>query len=81
MRNSKLAQDRLKNVLLKDRMDAPENLIAVLKSDIYEALSNFFEVNPASVNVNINTDTVGVYNLSVTAKAFRVYNNTKRIAD
>ncbi len=77
MRAAKITEDRLKNVLLRDRIDAPENIIAVLKSDIYEALSNFFEINPASVNVKIETETTGIYSLSVSAKAFRVYNNCK----
>ncbi|NCA67808.1 MAG: hypothetical protein EOM87_07085 [Clostridia bacterium] len=77
MRSAKVTEDRLKKVLLKDRIDAPENIIAVLRSDIFDALSNFFEINPSSVNVKIETDAVGIYNLTMSAKAFRVYNHIK----
>ena len=73
MRRAKISEDRLKRVLLQDRMDAPDNLVAVLKSDIYQALSNFFEINPSSVCVTIDSDAAGIYNLSISAKAFRVY--------
>ena len=73
MRRTRTSEDRLKRVLLQDRMDAPDNLVAVLKSDIYQSLSNFFEINPSSVNVKIDSDLSGAYLLSITAKAFRVY--------
>ncbi len=81
MRRARISEDRLKRVLLQDRMDAPDNLVAVLKSDIYQALSNFFEINPSSVTVKIDGDTAGIYVLSITAKAFRVYKSAKLIAD
>lgn len=77
MRKAKIAGERLKQVLLKDRIDAPDNIIDVLKSDMFDALSNFFDINPSSLNVKIEADDTGVYNLTVKARAFRVYNNSK----
>jgi septum formation topological specificity factor MinE len=41
MRRAKISEDRLKRVLLQDRMDAPDNHVAVLKSDIIRRFKFF----------------------------------------
>jgi len=72
MRNAKRGVERLKKVILQDRTGAPENVIAVLKSDVYEVLDSYFEVNPQSVSADVSVDEKGLYEIRLTAHAFRV---------
>ena len=72
MKNAKRGVERIKKVLLQDRTGTQENVMAVLKSDVYEVLDAFFEVNPQSVTAEIRVDEKGLYEISVSARAFRV---------
>ena len=71
MKNAKRGVERIKKVLLQDRTGTQENVIAVLKSDVYEVLDGFFEVNPQSVAAEIRVDEQGMYEISISAPAFR----------
>ncbi|GEM_PF-5875628 len=72
MRNAKRGVERIKKVILQDRTGAPDNVINVLKSDVFEVLDGFFEVNPQSVVAEVLVDNVGMYEIKFTARAFRV---------
>ena len=72
MKNAKRGVERIKKVLLQDRTGTKENVIAVLKSDVYDVLDAFFEVNPQSVTAEIRVDERGLYEISLSALAFRV---------
>ena len=72
MRNAKRGVERIKKVILQDRTGAQDNVIAAMKSDIFEVLDNFFEVNPQSVSAVINLDDRGLYEICLSAHAFRV---------
>lgn len=72
MRNAKRGVERIKKVILQDRTGAPDDVIKVLKSDIFEVLDGFFEVNPQSVVAEIKVDNVGTYEIKMSARAFRV---------
>ncbi len=69
---AKKGVERIKKVILHDRTNAPDNIIAVQKSDIYDALSSFFDVNPNSIAASIEVDNLGMYEIKLQAKAFRV---------
>lgn len=72
MKNAKRGVERIKKVLLQDRTGTRENVIAVLKSDVFEVLDAFFEVNPQSVTAEVTVDDRGLYEIHIAAYAFRV---------
>ncbi len=72
MKNAKRGVERIKKVILQDRTGAPDDVINVLKSDIFDVLDGFFEVNPHSVVAEIQVDNVGTYEIKFSARAFRV---------
>ena len=72
MRNAKVGLERVKKVLLQDKTGAQADVIAVLKSDLYDLLDNYFEVDPASVRAEIEVKESGLYEVKILARAFRV---------
>lgn len=72
MKGAKLGLERIKKVLLKDKTGAREDITAVLKSDAYDLLDNYFEVEPQSVSASIEVDEMGYYEVKVAARAYRV---------
>ena len=78
MKNAKRGVERIKKVLLQDRAGTRENVIAVLKSDVFEVLDAFFEVNPQSVTAEVTVDDRGLYEIRIAAYAFRVRGTEQR---
>ena len=72
MKNALRGVERIKKVILQDKTGAPEQVLSVLKSDLYELLDGYFEVNPQSIALDVSVDERGLYTISVGAKAFRV---------
>ncbi len=72
MRGSKVALERIKKVLLRDKAGAQEDLVAVMRSDLSDLLDCYFEVDPRSIGVEIDVDEHGAYRISLSARAFRV---------
>ena len=72
MRNAKVGLERIKKVLLKDKTGAREDVIAVLKSDAYDLLDNYFEVDPQSVRAEVVVNEFGYYEVKLSARAQRV---------
>ena len=72
MKNAKRGVERIKKVILQDRTGAQDNVIGVLKSEMFEVLDGFFEVNPQSVAAEISVDNAGMYEIKFFARAFRV---------
>ena len=72
MKNAKRGVERIKKVLLQDRTGTQENIIAVMKSDVYEVMDAFFEVEPQSVSAEVTVDDRGLYEIRISAYAFRV---------
>ena len=72
MRRAKLGLERIKKVLLKDKTGAQEDVIAVLKSDAYDLLDNYFEVDPNSLRAEVEVNDLGFYEVKITAHAHRV---------
>ena len=72
MKNAKRGVERIKKVILQDRTGAQDNVLAVIKSDVFEVLDDYFEVNPQSVTADIGLDVQGTYEIRLSARAFRV---------
>lgn len=52
-RNAKSAAERLKNVILSDKLSHSERLNELLCADVTELLNNYFELYPSSVVVRL----------------------------
>lgn len=65
-------QQRMKNLLLNDRMSGREELPRVLKSECYDMLSDFFEMDENKISVEIKGAEDG-YLIVIKAKALRVF--------
>ena len=72
MKGAKVGLERIKKVLLKDKTGAREDVTAVLKSDAYDLLDNYFEVEPQSVSASVDVDEFGYYEVRIAARAYRV---------
>ena len=72
MKRAKVGLERIKKVLLKDKTGSQEDVTGVLKSDAYDLLDNYFEVDPQSVTASIEVDEFGYYDVRVSARAYRV---------
>jgi|GEM_PF-4291819 len=65
-------KDRVKSLLLNDRLSGREELPRILKSEIYDTLSDFFELDDGKLSVSIDGDDDG-YVITVKARALRVF--------
>ena len=72
MKGSKVGLERIKKVLLRDKAGAQEDVVAVLKSDVYDLLDTYFEVDPRSISAEIAVDEYGSYRIEISGRAFRV---------
>ena len=72
MKGAKVGLEPIKKVLLQDKTGAREDVTAVLKSDAYDLLDNYFEVDPQSVTASVEVDEFGYYEVRVAARAYRV---------
>lgn len=70
-RNAKLAAERLKKVILTDKVAHPEQLNDLVLSDITELLQNYFELLPESVVVRLVNCEYGL-DIMIDARAARV---------
>lgn len=53
--------DRLKNLLIKDKANAPCQLADVLKSDIYTLMKNYMEINSENIKIYFDADEKGYH--------------------
>ena len=69
------AQDtaaRLKRVLARDRMQAGNEMMAMLRSDMRHLLADYFDIDPDSVTVRLEPQDDGAYRVHIAAKAIRI---------
>lgn len=71
MNQTELEYSRIKKVLVKDKNNRNDNLGAVLKSEIYELLSNYMNVEGLECYVNLNDS--GMWQIKVVASAKSFY--------
>ncbi len=65
--------DRIKAMLLKDRTEAPENLMPAVKSELFRVLSEYFDVNEQDFKMKVESRENGGYSVIITGTATRIY--------
>lgn len=71
----KLAQksmQRIKNILKRDKEDFSPTLLSLIKSDIYELLSNYFELALNDIKISYYVDDDGKYNFKIDMQSNRI---------
>ena len=64
--------ERLQNVLISDKQFSPEKIQKVLKSDAYNLLNNYCNLQPENLNVKITVQKDGSYIFTITAVSNRL---------
>lgn len=70
-KTAKLASERLKNVILSDKVSHPDRLNDLLKSDVNDMLKTYFELYPGSIKVCLKPSEYGL-DILIDATAIRV---------
>lgn len=63
---------RLKKVLLSDKINMPNGLLQLVKKDITALLKSYFEFDESKMKIEIDSDTEGQYDITISAKAERM---------
>ena len=71
-RSQKENLERLENVLISDKQFSPKQVEKVLKSDVYNMLSNYGNFHPENLFVSIEIKKDGTYNFSINATCERL---------
>lgn len=69
MREGKVAAERLRRVLLSDKIKSYEGFLRVLKGDVYALLQCYMSLDPQDVDVHLSTDEEGAYRFVIEARA------------
>ena len=64
--------ERLQNVLISDKQFSPDRVQKVLKSDTYNLLNNYCNLQPENLDVKITVQKNGDYVFSITAVSNRL---------
>jgi len=67
-----LVEDRIKNVLVKDKEETPNKVINILKSEIMNILKNYMEISSPDIDICLNLDKNGHYCLEIYATIKRL---------
>ena len=71
-KQSELIKERLKQVMLSDRIGGFETLLTVLKSDLVGLLSNYMSLQADAVGIVLDLEADGTYTFSLTARTDRL---------
>ncbi|MDD3946597.1 MAG: cell division topological specificity factor MinE [Clostridia bacterium] len=72
MTNGKNSFLRLKRVLLNDKDNLPNGLMKVLRADLDQVLSSYFDYPTETLKVDVDLDSKGRYCIRIEAMAERV---------
>ena len=79
-----IAKDRLKLVLVHDRVDCSSQVLEMLKNDIIKVISNYMEIDEEELDIQItqtesdsNNGTVPVLYANIPIKGMRKVNNAE----
>jgi len=72
MTNGKNSFLRLKRVLLNDKDNLPNGLMKVLRADLDQVLSSYFDYPTETLKVDVDLDSNGRYCIRIEAMAERV---------
>lgn len=62
---------RLKRVLLSDKINMPNGLMALLKKDLLRVFDSYFDINEENLQIEIDTGADG-YDISIKARSQRI---------
>lgn len=79
--NSQKIKNRLKEVMLNDRLGKIETLLTVVKSDAEQLLSNYMVLEKGEIDVIMEEKLDGTYELSIVAKTKRLIDVGKMISN
>ena len=65
--------NRIKQMLVKDKKINPEKIVKLLKSEIFFSLRNYMEIKVDDINLDIGIDNDGKYIISLNATSNRLY--------
>lgn len=65
MKNNK----RIEQILLSDKMQETGSFQEVIRSDIYNVISDYFDVIDKTLSINIDVDNYSVYSINISCKA------------
>ena len=66
-----VCEKRLKQVLVLDKQ-INNSIINIIKSDVLYALKNYMEITANDINLDLDIDEFGFYNLNISAKVRRL---------
>ncbi len=69
-KSGEIELQRLKNLLKQDKVNTPDRLTEVIKSDLFGVLKNYMEIRGEDVKVMIDADDKG-YHVIVSARTNR----------
>ena len=74
-RTNQSAEERLKNVLISDKQFCPERIKKVLRSDAYNMLANYCNLEPENliVDLEVAKDGTYIFNVSATANRLKIF--------
>jgi len=55
-KSAQAAKERMKLVLIHDRTDLSPAMLEALKDDLIEVISRYIEIDPSSVNIEMNQE-------------------------
>lgn len=79
MSKTEMIKDRLKNVMLSDRVASVESLLRVLKSDVISLLSNYMYIENEDVQLTLDAEANGEFKVNIQAKTNRLIDAGKMI--
>ena len=65
-------EERLKNVLISDKQFSPDKIKKVLKSDVFELLSNYCNLSPENLSIGVDILEDGTYKFCIVATSDRL---------
>lgn len=70
-RNARIATNRLKQVLLSDKIAQPEKFNELIKSEVMNVLENYFELYPATFELKLSINE-NIMDISINVKGGRI---------
>jgi septum formation topological specificity factor MinE len=64
--------ERLQNVLISDKQFSPQKVEKVLKSDMYNLLSNYCTLSPEDISIKVEVQKDGSYKFLMIARSGRL---------
>jgi len=71
-KQNELIKERLKNVMMGDRIEGFETLLTVLKSDLSVLLGNYMHLGAEGLKIQLEVKDNGEYILNITASTDRL---------